>query len=205
MQIVYRISNNSYKKERLPVATKEYCLKDFIEKVVTSDDFMTIIADSVDDDLGAYISQFQSNNIKIIPITARSNGASFRFQLEYVRSFKLDEIVMFQEDDYIYKTPSWPYGRSVKYHEMIERALKFATTSHFMITRQIPPPKAGGNKFISPEGIETLLYFAPLTRTGNTQIQQPAPLLRELKLFCKTQKFGMSFVKLITHTIFRRF
>ena len=88
MQIVYRISNNSYKKERLPVATKEYCLKDFIEKVVTSDDFMTIIADSVDDDLGAYISQFQSNNIKIIPITARSNGASFRFQLEYVRSFK---------------------------------------------------------------------------------------------------------------------
>ncbi len=197
MQIVYRISNNSYKKERLPVATKEYCLKDFIEKVVTSDDFMTIIADSVDDDLGAYISQFQSNNIKIIPITARSNGASFRFQLEYVRSFKLDEIVMFQEDDYIYKTPSWPYGRSVKYHEMIERALKFADyISLYDHPDKYLPPKAGGNKFISPEGIESTAVFCTAdshwkytNSTTCTFAARAQTILQDTKIwyeFCKT-------------------
>ena len=64
MQIVYRISN-SYTK-RVASSGKEYCLKDFIEKVVTSDDFMTIIADSVDDDLGAYlavsIKQYQNHS-----------------------------------------------------------------------------------------------------------------------------------------------
>lgn len=197
MQILYRISSNSYKKERLPIATKEYCLKNFIENVLTSDDFMTIMADSVDQELGGFISQFESNNIKIMPINLRSNGASFRFQLEYVRSLELNEVVMFQEDDYIYKAPSWPYGLSSKYSKMIERALKFADyISLYDHPDKYLPPEAGGNKLVSPEGTEKTEIFCTAdshwkytNSTTCTFAARVETILKDAKIwheFCKT-------------------
>ena len=55
MHVLYRISNNSYKK-RVPTASKEYCLVTFINNVLTEHDNMTIIADGVDADLLDFIS-----------------------------------------------------------------------------------------------------------------------------------------------------
>lgn len=197
MQILYRISSNSYEKERLPIATKEYCLKNFIDNVLTSDDCMTIIADSVDQELGGFISQFESKNIKIVPINVQSNGASFRFQLDFVRSFGLNEIVMFQEDDYLYKDPSWPYGLPSKYNKMIELALESADyISFYDHPDKYLSPEHGGNKFISPGGTESTEIFCTAdshwkytNSTTCTFAARAETILKDAKIwneFCKT-------------------
>ena len=47
MKIYYRISNNSYKKNRLSFATKEFCLNNFLSQFNINENNITIIADNV--------------------------------------------------------------------------------------------------------------------------------------------------------------
>ena len=63
MQILYRISSNSYEKARLSSATKENCLDNFIDNVVTERDEMTIIADNVDRQLLEFIKSRTRKNL----------------------------------------------------------------------------------------------------------------------------------------------
>ena len=160
MHILYRISSNSYKKERLACATKEYCLSNFIKNVLTASDKMTIIADCVNDEIRQTIEDYKTKNIDIRYENLGSNGASFRFQLDFAVNLPNDEIILFQEDDYLYKPPSWPYGNDVTYDQLITEALSFA---HYVSFYDHPDkylsPKTGGNKFITDHGVENTGIF----------------------------------------------
>jgi len=165
MHVLYRISSNSYKKERLSFATKEYCLSNFIENVLTTSDKMTIIADCVDDDLRQTVNNYKNSNIDIVHEKLGSNGASFRFQVDFATSLPDEEIVLLQEDDYIYKPAHWPYQSCTTYHELTSEALSFA---HYVSFYDHPDkylsPKFGGNKFITDHGVENTGIF----RTRNS-------------------------------------
>ena len=126
MHVLYRISSNSYQKERLTFATKEYCLSNFVDNVLTSSDKMTIIADCVNNELRETIDSYEASNIEILHKELGSNGASFRFQIDFAASLSEGEIILFQEDDYLYKSACWPYDSRITYHELTKEALRFA-------------------------------------------------------------------------------
>lgn len=165
MHALYRISSNSYKKERLSFATKEYCLSNFINNVLTESDKLTIIADCVDHELKQIIDRSEAANIDILHETLGSNGASFRFQIDLAASFPDDEIVLFQEDDYLYMPANWPYRANTTYHELIKEALNFAEyVSFYDHPDKYLSPQFGGNKYITDQGVENTGIF----RTENS-------------------------------------
>ena len=160
MHVLYRISNNSYKKERVPTASKEYCLVTFINNVLAEHDNMTIIADGVNAELLDFISSKKKKNIEILRESLGSNGASFRFQLDYASELPKNTIILFQEDDYIYKKACWPHNTGFTYHEMISHALEFADyISFYDHPDKYMSPKVGGNPLISEKGTEKTEVF----------------------------------------------
>ena len=165
MHVLYRISNNSYKKERLSFASKEYCLNNFIDNVLGHADKMTIIADCVNDGLRDSIDRCRTKKIEIMHKELGSNGASFRFQIDLASTLPDDEIVLFQEDDYLYKSANWPYSTNTSYNGLIAEALDFADyVSFYDHPDKYLPPKLGGNKFITDKGVENTGVF----RTKNS-------------------------------------
>ena len=160
MKILYRVSSNSYKKPRLPEATKEFCLENFIKNVVHKCDEMILIGDNVDAPLKSFLETKMSDNIRFIDQQFGSNGASFRFQLELASSFNDDEVVLLQEDDYLYKSPNWPYYSSVSYNEIFSEALQYADyVSAYDHPDKYIAPSLGGNKFINESGVENTGLF----------------------------------------------
>ena len=160
MHVLYRISSNSYQKERLSFANKEYCLSNFIDNVLSAHDKMTIIADGVDAELLEFILVKKRKNIEILNKNLGSNGAAFRFQLDYASSLPQRTVVLFQEDDYIYKEARWPHNTNFDYHEMISQALEFADyVSFYDHPDKYMPPEAGGNPLISDRGTEKTEIF----------------------------------------------
>ena len=123
MKIIYRVSSNSYKKPRLPEATKEFCLENFIENVFDHQNQLFLIGDNVDKDLKKILMSKTSENVEFIDQSFGSNGASFRFQLELASSFNDDELVLLQEDDYLYKPAAWPFHSPITYEELFSQAL----------------------------------------------------------------------------------
>ena len=69
---------------------------------------MTIIADNVDRQLLEFIKSRTRKNINVSEHNLGSNGASFRHQLDMAASFPDEEIILLQEDDYLYKPLSGP-------------------------------------------------------------------------------------------------
>lgn len=126
---------------------------------------MTIIADCVDNELKQTINNYENSNVEIIHEGLGSNGASFRFQIDFATNLPDDEIVLFQEDDYLYKPSGWPYQTCTTYHELTREALCFA---HYVSFYDHPDkyisPKFGGNKFITDHGVENTGIF----RTRNS-------------------------------------
>ena len=160
MKILYRVSSNSYKKPRLAEATKEFCLENFIKNVVHKCDEMILIGDNVDAPLKSFLEAKTSDNIRFIDQQFGSNGASFRFQLELASSFNDDEVVLLQEDDYLYKSPGWPYHSSVSYNEIFSEALQYADyVSAYDHPDKYIAPSLGGNKFINESGVENTGLF----------------------------------------------
>ena len=126
---------------------------------------MTIIADCVDNELKQTINNYENSNVEIIHEELGSNGASFRFQIDFATNLPDEEIVLFQEDDYLYKPSGWPYQTCTTYHELTREALSFA---HYVSFYDHPDkyisPKFGGNKFITDHGVENTGIF----RTRNS-------------------------------------
>ena len=160
MKILYRVSSNSYKKPRLTEATKEFCLENFLKNVVTKRDQMILIGDNVDASLKSFLKAKTSENIRFIDQQFGSNGASFRFQLKLASSLDDDEVVLLQEDDYLYKAPTWPYHSTISYSELFSEALQYADyVSVYDHPDKYIAPSLGGNKLISENGIESTGLF----------------------------------------------
>ena len=78
MKIYYRISNNSYKKNRLVNATKEHCLNVFLKYFDVPENQIYIIADNVTD---STLDKFIDSKCKLNIIrenTNLNNAHSFR-------------------------------------------------------------------------------------------------------------------------------
>jgi hypothetical protein len=103
MEIYYRISDNSYSKNRIEWATKRYCLENFVTKFKNEN--ITIISDSVSDETMSMIYNFVSED-KVIRTNFGHGALSFNFCLNQVNILSDDTIVYFVEDDYLHRDGS---------------------------------------------------------------------------------------------------
>lgn len=102
MKIYYRISDKSYRKVKLPGATKQFCLENFLNEFYHED--ITIIADNCDQATLDYIN-FEirgMENVEVIQTTL-SNAGSFVFAFDKALQLPDEEIVYFVEDDYLHQ------------------------------------------------------------------------------------------------------
>lgn len=163
MKVFYRISNNSYKKNRLEIASKEYCLNNFIDNVTLHSDTVYIIADSINSETRGFIKKYCKSNIHLIEVNSGSNAASFRTVLNLIYQVQEDEVVLLQEDDYLYKT-NFRDSSEFKFnhlliHEGLERSDYVTLYDH---PDKYIPPRDGGNPLISDLGVElTGIFLTP--------------------------------------------
>jgi hypothetical protein len=100
--IYYRVSNNSYKKEKLPLATKENCLKNFLKVFNDGKNKINILGDNITDEpLKEYLLTLPSSEI-FLEFSSLNNAQSFKYV--YSKSLLLPETesIYFVEDDYIH-------------------------------------------------------------------------------------------------------
>jgi hypothetical protein len=98
MKAYYRISDNSYVKEKIPGTSKEICLINFIKHFPNTE--ITIIADNCTDNTISMIAGI--TDAKLIR-TNLNNASSFNYSLELALQNDLDCINYFVEDDYIHR------------------------------------------------------------------------------------------------------
>jgi len=100
MKIYYRISNNSYKKNKLEHATKQYCLSNFLSEFRVPENEINLIADNVtDQNLLDFIQKSKVDNIEY---TSLNNAQSFKYVFNKAIELNDDELVYFIEDDYLH-------------------------------------------------------------------------------------------------------
>jgi len=105
MKIYYRISDNSYDKNKLEWATKEYCLKNFVDKFYNHKDQITIIADTISDETLDMIYKYISNE-NVIKTQYGHGALSLNFAITESQTLSDNTIVYFVEDDYLHKDNS---------------------------------------------------------------------------------------------------
>jgi hypothetical protein len=95
-KIFYRISSESYPKEKLPGATKERCLQNFIN--VFGKNFL-VIADNCHEPLLKHLESLKLNKVE----TNLGNAGSFRHALKLACELEdPNQVVYFVEDDYLH-------------------------------------------------------------------------------------------------------
>ena len=105
MKIYYRISDNSYDKNKLEWATKEYCLKNFVDKFYYHKDQISIIADNVSDETLEMIYNYIPK--EQVTRTYFGHGAlSLNFTMHKIYTLDDNEIVYVVEDDYLHRDNS---------------------------------------------------------------------------------------------------
>lgn len=150
MKIYYRISNNSYKKNRLSFATKEFCMNNFLSEFNINSNFITIIADNVtEENLLSFIDSKKSNNIQVV-YTKLNNAQSFKYIVsKSCEECGDDDSIYYVEDDYLHHKNS---------NALIEEGLQISN----YVTLYDHPDKYidkdnGGNPFIDGGGEVTRL------------------------------------------------
>ena len=110
MRVYYRISNNSYKKNRIINATKIKCLLNFLSEFKVTENFITIVADNVTDvELREFVEGLECDNIKVLK-TSLGNTGAFSYCLNMAcQDSKENDFVYFAEDDYFYLPGSFEY------------------------------------------------------------------------------------------------
>jgi hypothetical protein len=160
MYFLYRISNNSYRKDRLPNGTKENCFRNFLSGLLAPEDTLIVVADNVNQDLNQFLEEHLPSNGKLLRVSAGSNAASFKLQLELAKEIPQDEIVFLHEDDYLYQTTPDPLAarqlNNRLVHEGLERADYVSLYDH---PDKYMPPSQGGNPLVSKEGVEVTGIF----------------------------------------------
>ena len=168
LTVAYRISNNSYDKKRLPHATKEHCLQNFINVffpyVNTWNDARLIVfmdncnqetTDMIYKSLGA-----QSEPLiwwSTVKIDGGSSAQSFNRTLDFIMKMKLgaDDCVYFLEDDYLHR----PNALNVL-SEGLERAHYVSLYDH---PDKYIPGDEGGNPQVDEDGGEITKVFRTKT------------------------------------------
>lgn len=101
LHLFYRISDKSYKKPRIPGASKEICLINFIKVFNEHWNNALIVADNCEEKTIELAQSFGTTEV-----TNLGNAGSFRHCLEKAARIKNeDAVVYFVEDDYIHMEP----------------------------------------------------------------------------------------------------
>jgi hypothetical protein len=107
MKIYYRISNNSFKKERLLNATKIKCLTNFLSSFYDGINSIEIIADNVTDiDLQEKLTGLNDGRGIVVKYTSLGNVQSFKHVFNKALELDPNEYVYFVEDDYFHRENS---------------------------------------------------------------------------------------------------
>jgi len=160
MIVIYRISSNSNKKPRLSNATKEGCLNNFLQYVLTEQDFLIVIADNVDTTLSSFLNSNLPANSKVFYVNTGSGAASFKMQIELARKLPTTESVFFHEDDFLYRSGSHDTTNFKFCNSLIKEGLSKAdyVTLYDHPDKYISP-EFGGNPFITKGGVENTGVF----------------------------------------------
>jgi len=158
MVILYRISENSYKRERFEHATKEYCLSTFTSRVTDPSDELHIFADAMSDAGYTLLADRCSAwmpNAHIHRTYAGSSAASFRIVYEKALEYPDDTVIWFQEDDYLYRIGSDCLNRQL-IHEALQRAHYVSLYDH---PDKYIPARQGGNPMVGDDGGEVTKVY----------------------------------------------
>jgi hypothetical protein len=98
MTAIYRISNNSNARHR--ICSKEESLSNFLSVFKCN---VIVVADGCDK---ALLELIRTYNVTLLEINEKSNGKSFLYCLYLALRMDKEEIVLFQEDDYLYVNDS---------------------------------------------------------------------------------------------------
>lgn len=141
MKIYYRISDGSYKKERLPNASKKHCLTNFLKSFPKEE--IIIYADNVKDETLEWINSY---GCSVVRTNGGSSAGGFRIVFSEALKLTTDEVVYFVEDDYLHL----PNSREILL-EGLERSHYVTLYDH--VDKYIPG-NMGGNPFIGEDGAE---------------------------------------------------
>jgi hypothetical protein len=149
MKIFYRISessNSNHAKQRtwqvkLPNATKKHCLLNVMECFPTAE--ITVFVDSITDETWEWLNTLP---VIIKKINEGSDAKSMRVLLNEAASMEDDnEIILFQEDDYLYLPDS---------EQKIMEALVYADyATGYLHPDKFWSPERGGNPYNSSENV----------------------------------------------------
>ncbi len=154
MKIFYRISESSNSQHaqqrtwqvKLPNATKQRCLLNTLHCFPTAK--VTIFVDSITDETWKWLNELSDSHerITLVKINAGSDAKSMRVLLNEVQQIEDDkEIVLFQEDDYLYLPGS---------EHKIQEALNYAHyATGYLHPDKFWDPSRGGNPYTPMENV----------------------------------------------------
>lgn len=149
MKIYYRISQNSYPKDRLSYAGKENCFLNFLKHFPVED--ITVVADNVDSALLTFLQKYTLN---IVEISEGHGALSFNRTLDLTLELQDQELVYFVEDDYLHRTGAL---------EVIKDGLSDNFSFDYLTLYDHPDkylnPFEGGNPLCSGRSEETRVYL----------------------------------------------
>ena len=147
MNIIYRISNNSYLKDRPDYINKEVCFENAYNTF--KDCKWTVVCDKLDDDTKSFLEKF---NLELTHVDIGNNAGSFNYVLDKVLELDNKEIVYLLEDDYLHTTNSKQI-----IIDGIELGFDYVTL--YDHPDKYMNPIDGGNPFCSGMSEETRVYL----------------------------------------------
>lgn len=145
MKVIYRISDNGYKKLKFEKATKQRCLLNFLTGWPVEE--MIVLADKCIPATRQYLEDYKDfTGLDVRDIQGGSSAQGFRIAIETALELPDDEVVYLVEDDY------WHLDHSRRILlEGIERA-DYVTL--YDAPDKYVPARFGGNPFIEDDGAD---------------------------------------------------
>jgi len=148
LQVIYRLSTNSYKKERFEFATKEYCLMNFLKHFPRN--IVHLMVDDTNlklETIGILSAMHHEEEFASFTMhTGGSSAGAWRNAVIKMQSLNLadEDYVLFQEDDYLYL----PNAQSI----LMEGAKRADYVAPYLHLDRFIPASKGGNPYIDDAG-----------------------------------------------------
>lgn len=154
MKVLYRISDNGYKKTKLPNATKKHCFLNFMEHWPREE--VSVYMDKCIPETKEFLQEYaEMVDLDLHEIQGGSSAGSWRIVRDIALTLPDDEVVYFVEDDYFHLRNS-----RKALLEGIERA-DYVTL--YDAPDKYVPARLGGNPFIEDDGADATRVI--LTKT----------------------------------------
>jgi hypothetical protein len=183
INIIYRISDNGYKKPKFTNATKIHCLENAAREFGQYPFHLFIDETNLIDSTRHGVQRLLHDvpNMTITSYVGGSSAQSFRYVFEYaLKTFNDDDIIFFSEDDYLYLP-----GTAGIIEEGLTRS-NYVTP--YLHGDRFIPASQGGNQFVDDTGA----YVTRLCKTKTcfwTQVESTtmtfATTLSQLKQDCE--------------------